>query len=53
MSDALIRIPREEGWKALYNGGYAAVLKAAIGTIGQIAVYDHVNTSIINVQSFR
>ncbi|KAH8371905.1 hypothetical protein KR093_009265, partial [Drosophila rubida] len=41
LSDALVRIPREEGWRALYNGGYACVLKSAIGTIGQIAVYDH------------
>lgn len=40
--DALIRIPKEEGWMALYNGGFAAVLKAAIGTTGQLAVYDHV-----------
>ncbi|KAH8274575.1 hypothetical protein KR044_013091, partial [Drosophila immigrans] len=42
--DALIRIPREEGWMGFYNGGFACVLKSAIGTIGQIAVYDHVTT---------
>lgn len=40
--NALKRIPREEGWSALYNGGHAAVVKAAVGTIGQIAVYDQV-----------
>lgn len=40
--NALNRIPREEGWRALYNGGSAAVMKAAVGTIGQIAVYDQV-----------
>ncbi|KAM8707730.1 hypothetical protein ACLKA7_014807 [Drosophila subpalustris] len=48
LSDAMIRIPREEGWKALYNGGYASVLKAAIGTIGQIAVYDQVKGELHN-----
>lgn len=46
LSDALIRIPREEGWKALYNGGFASVLKAAMGTIGQIAVYDQVKCEL-------
>lgn len=42
VGDALIRIPREEGWRGLYNGASAAVVKAAVGTIGQIAVYDQV-----------
>ncbi|XP_060659614.1 mitochondrial dicarboxylate carrier, partial [Drosophila nasuta] len=46
LSDALIRIPREEGWKGLYNGGFACVLKSAIGTIGQIAIYDHIKGQI-------
>ncbi|ALC44157.1 Dic4, partial [Drosophila busckii] len=40
--DALIRIRREEGWTGLYSGGIAAVLKTAVGTIGQIAMYDQV-----------
>ncbi|XP_032587395.1 mitochondrial dicarboxylate carrier isoform X3 [Drosophila mojavensis] len=38
--DALIRIPKEEGWMTLYSGGIAAVLKAAIGNSAQLAVYD-------------
>ncbi|KAH8410740.1 hypothetical protein KR222_002196, partial [Zaprionus bogoriensis] len=42
LGDALMRIPAEEGLATLYNGGSAAVLKAAVGTIGQIAVYDQV-----------
>ncbi|XP_034483172.1 mitochondrial dicarboxylate carrier-like [Drosophila innubila] len=53
LSDALIRIPREEGWRALYNGGYAAVLKAAIGTIGQIAVYDQVKSELLSRSSLN
>lgn len=40
--DALIRIPKEEGWMTLYSGGIAAVLKAAIGNSAQLAVYDQV-----------
>ncbi|XP_064544959.1 mitochondrial dicarboxylate carrier isoform X1 [Drosophila montana] len=44
--DALIRIPKEEGWMALYNGGFAAVLKSAIGTTGQLAVYDQVKSEL-------
>lgn len=42
--DALIRIPKEEGWMTLYSGGVAAVLKAAVGNCAQLAVYDQVNT---------
>ncbi|XP_023162110.1 mitochondrial dicarboxylate carrier isoform X2 [Drosophila hydei] len=38
--DALIRIPKEEGWMTLYSGGVAAVLKAAVGNCAQLAVYD-------------
>ncbi|EDW19787.1 mitochondrial dicarboxylate carrier isoform X1 [Drosophila mojavensis] len=44
--DALIRIPKEEGWMTLYSGGIAAVLKAAIGNSAQLAVYDQVKSEL-------
>ncbi|XP_034656525.1 mitochondrial dicarboxylate carrier [Drosophila subobscura] len=44
--DALIRIPREEGWRAFYAGGTAAALKASVGTCGQLALYDIVKTEL-------
>ncbi|KAI8041412.1 mitochondrial dicarboxylate carrier [Drosophila gunungcola] len=44
--DGLVRIPKEEGWMALYKGGSVAVLKAALGTCSQIALYDIIKTEV-------
>ncbi|XP_036672078.3 mitochondrial dicarboxylate carrier [Drosophila suzukii] len=44
--DGLIRIPKEEGWKALYKGGSAAALKTTVGTCSQIALYDIIKTEV-------
>lgn len=41
--DALVRIPREEGFLALYKGGSVATLKASLGTCSQISSYDIVS----------
>ncbi|XP_030387711.1 mitochondrial dicarboxylate carrier [Scaptodrosophila lebanonensis] len=45
--DALVRIPKEEGFFSLYTGASAAFLKSAVGTIGQIAVYDQIKTMLV------
>ncbi|KAH8373373.1 hypothetical protein KR009_004551 [Drosophila setifemur] len=44
--DALVRIPREEGFFALYKGGSVALLKASVGTCSQIASYDIIKTEM-------
>ncbi|KAH8368669.1 hypothetical protein KR084_004289 [Drosophila pseudotakahashii] len=44
--DGLVRIPKEEGWRALYKGGSVAALKTTIGTCSQIALYDIIKTEV-------
>ncbi|KPU78884.1 uncharacterized protein Dana_GF10808, isoform D [Drosophila ananassae] len=44
--DALVRIPREEGFLALYKGGSVATLKASLGTCSQISSYDIIKTEM-------
>ncbi|XP_033159038.1 mitochondrial dicarboxylate carrier [Drosophila mauritiana] len=44
--DGLIRIPKEEGWRALYKGGSVAVFKSSISTCSQIAFYDIIKTEV-------
>ncbi|XP_017072010.1 mitochondrial dicarboxylate carrier isoform X2 [Drosophila eugracilis] len=42
--DGLVRIPKEEGWMALYKGGTVAAVKTTLGTCSQIALYDIIYT---------
>ncbi|EDW94586.1 mitochondrial dicarboxylate carrier isoform X2 [Drosophila yakuba] len=44
--DGLIRIPKEEGWRALYKGGSVAALKSSLSTCSQIALYDIIKTEV-------
>ncbi|CAN8064189.1 unnamed protein product [Agarophyton chilense] len=44
VGDGIVRITREEGFTALWNGTMPAALRAALLTSSQLATYDHCKT---------